>query len=112
MYIRFARVSCLILLMHWVCCAFRFAEDSAGSNKAARMAMIAMTTRSSINVKPQGRIRFMRAGTLCFPVIYSLSCPKNNGQSACLGTVKPVERKLLYGLEMEPDRSSDYIPMI
>ena len=33
--------------------AFCFALDNAGSNIAARMAMIAMTTRSSIKVKPR-----------------------------------------------------------
>jgi hypothetical protein len=35
------------------------ARDSAGSNSAARMAMIAITTNSSINVNPQSRFDFM-----------------------------------------------------
>jgi hypothetical protein len=35
-------------------CAFSFALDKAGNSIAARMAMMAITTRSSINVKPAG----------------------------------------------------------
>jgi hypothetical protein len=33
--------------------AFRLAADSAGSSSAARMAMMAMTTSSSMSVKPR-----------------------------------------------------------
>jgi hypothetical protein len=38
--------------MHFIPCAFALALLKAGNNIAARMAMIAMTTRSSIKVKP------------------------------------------------------------
>ena len=37
--------------MHFACLAFSLAWDSAGKSIAARMAMMAMTTKSSINVK-------------------------------------------------------------
>src|ERR1044071_4431483 len=40
------------LLMHEVCLLRPLARDSAGSSRAARMAMMAMTTSSSISVKP------------------------------------------------------------
>jgi hypothetical protein len=48
-----------------VVCAFRLALASAGSNIAARMAMMAMTTRSSINVKPAGD-GFVNLGNFIF----------------------------------------------
>ncbi len=35
--------------------AFSFARDKAGNNIAARIAMMAMTTSSSIKVKARGR---------------------------------------------------------
>src|ERR1700753_3815136 len=45
--------TCFKLFMHWMRLAFSLAEASAGSSIAARMAMMAMTTSSSINVKPR-----------------------------------------------------------
>src|SRR5262249_48207757 len=42
--------NCFWLFKQEVCWAFCFAFDSAGSSIAARMAMMAMTTRSSIKV--------------------------------------------------------------
>ena len=44
--------SCFKLLMQTMFCAVDFAFESAGSNSAARMAMMAMTTSNSISVKP------------------------------------------------------------
>ena len=44
-----------MLLMHLIPCALVFALASAGNNRPARMAMIAMTTNNSIKVKPFGR---------------------------------------------------------
>src|SRR5439155_9829134 len=44
--------SCLVLLTHEIVQAFCFALVSAGSSKAARIAMIAITTSNSISVKP------------------------------------------------------------
>src|SRR5579859_6646697 len=41
--------------MHPIACALTFAAFSAGNNMAARMAMMAITTRSSISVKPGRR---------------------------------------------------------
>src|SRR6266545_904685 len=47
------------LLMHEARFALAFAPDNAGSNSPARMAMMAMTTSSSIRVKPDcGRRAF------------------------------------------------------
>ena len=43
---------CLVLLIQEMDCAFCLALLSAGSSMAARMAMMAMTTSSSISVKP------------------------------------------------------------
>src|SRR5437773_2435813 len=47
-----ARPHCLSLLRQLIRLAESFAFASAGSNKPARMAIIAMTTRSSMSVKP------------------------------------------------------------
>src|SRR3954470_16320186 len=41
-----------MLFLHAVRLAFSLADASTGSNNAARMAMIAMTTSNSISVKP------------------------------------------------------------
>src|SRR5207253_2951098 len=43
------------LLMHAVCFAFDFALASAGNNRPARIAIIAITTSNSISVKPGRR---------------------------------------------------------
>ena len=43
--------SCFMLLRQPIVCALPLALDNAGSNSAARMAMIAMTTSNSIKVK-------------------------------------------------------------
>src|ERR1700743_672756 len=43
---------CFKLLRHWVCFARSLALASAGNNIAARIAMMAITTRSAIRVKP------------------------------------------------------------
>src|SRR5438034_8836064 len=51
-YMKPASANCLTLLRHLVCCALRFALESTGSNKAARIAMIAITTNSSTKVNP------------------------------------------------------------
>ena len=53
-YILPARRICLLLLTQYASCALALARDNAGSSSAARIAMIAMTTSSSINVKAAG----------------------------------------------------------
>src|ERR1022692_4465436 len=50
---------CFILFKHCVFCAAFFARPSAGSNMAARMAMMAITTSSSIRVKASHRLARM-----------------------------------------------------
>ncbi len=47
-----ATCNCFILLKHEMPCALILLCDRAGSSKAARMAMMAMTTSNSISVKP------------------------------------------------------------
>src|SRR2546429_8628809 len=46
-----ARPICLRLLAHWIACPFILALASAGKSRPARIAMMAMTTSSSISVK-------------------------------------------------------------
>ena len=50
-YIMTARLICLVLLMQAMDSALSLALLNAGSNMAARIAMIAMTTSNSIKVK-------------------------------------------------------------
>jgi hypothetical protein len=50
-YMTMPRVNCLTLDTHLIWCAFSLALAKAGSSMAARMAMMAMTTKSSIKVK-------------------------------------------------------------
>ena len=47
--------------MHLTDWPFSLALDKAGSNIEARMAMIAMTTSSSIKVKALGRCMFLQS---------------------------------------------------
>src|ERR1035438_4319421 len=49
---RAAVFSCLRLLRQLACWAFDLARAKAGSRRAARIAMMAITTSNSINVKP------------------------------------------------------------
>src|SRR5438094_2024413 len=48
-----ARPICRRLFKQEVCLDFSFAADNAGRSRPARIAIIAMTTSSSIKVKPQ-----------------------------------------------------------
>src|SRR5947208_738483 len=50
-YMLNARPNCRLLLRQLMACALPLARDNAGKSIAARMAMIAMTTNSSISVK-------------------------------------------------------------
>src|SRR5580765_8201976 len=50
-YVCHARINCLLLLTHAICRALHLALLSAGKSMAARMAMMAMTTNSSMRVK-------------------------------------------------------------
>ena len=51
----YPKMICLILLKHLIPLAFSLALARAGSSSDARIAMIAITTSSSIRVKPYGR---------------------------------------------------------
>src|SRR5271170_6390629 len=48
-------VNCFVLFMQLTAQAFCFALLKAGNNIAAIMAIMAMTTNNSINVKPRGK---------------------------------------------------------
>ena len=52
-----ASASCFWLLRHWTDIALSFARLSDGNNNEARIAMMAMTTNNSINVKPRRALR-------------------------------------------------------
>src|ERR1035437_9885856 len=70
------RPICRLLLMQAIPLAFSLALASAGSNIAARMAMMAMTTSSSISVKPDLGACWWRsgknAGAICSFLIFML----------------------------------------
>jgi hypothetical protein len=51
----FAKANCLSALMQLACCALRLAAAKAGNNMAAKIAMMAITTSSSINVNADRR---------------------------------------------------------
>src|SRR5437016_7804655 len=57
---------CFSLLAHFVCNAFDLARARAGNRSAARMEIMAMTTRSSIRVKPRclGMLRSVESARL------------------------------------------------
>ena len=63
-YMRQARAICLVLLMHWTPWACDFAWETEGSSMAARIAIMAMTTNSSIKVKAALDDRLERVGGL------------------------------------------------
>src|SRR5206468_3077260 len=48
---------CRRLLRHWTILACSLAPDKAGRSKLARIAMMAITTKSSTSVKPLGRMQ-------------------------------------------------------
>src|SRR5438034_4417434 len=54
-------------------CAFSFAMDKAGNNMEARIAIIAITTRSSIKVKPRGGRTSGRASSTHCGLVWRLS---------------------------------------
>src|SRR6516164_4063601 len=54
-YMTQARPSCLLLFMQEAATALVLARFNAGNSMAARMAMMAMTTSSSISVNPARR---------------------------------------------------------
>src|ERR1044071_5390578 len=51
-YIRHAKLNCLPLFIQEIPCDFVFAFPKAGKSIAANMAIMAITTSNSINVKP------------------------------------------------------------
>src|SRR5882757_4842694 len=59
-------VNCFVVFIHAVAWARAFALAKAGNNMAARIAIMAMTTNNSINVKPcrKGETTFVRRKTV------------------------------------------------
>ena len=74
-YICQANDNCLRLLRQLVRLADSFARASAGNNKDARMAIIAITTSSSINVNARVRLH---GGTTFFFISQKLTGTKQN----------------------------------
>src|SRR4051812_1952693 len=62
-YIRRARLICFSLFRHWIRLAFSLARARAGKSMEARIAMMAITTRSSMRVKAE-RFKFEYAYAL------------------------------------------------
>jgi hypothetical protein len=77
------------LLVQAMRLAFSFAFDSAGSSIAARIAMIAMTTSSSINVNPRRKFFVMPQ---CWQKLF---LPAPAGLLKCVGRLLPVGCELL-----------------
>ncbi len=63
-------MNCLKLLLHAVESAAAFARLSAGNSIAARIAMMAITTRSSINVKAPVDSRFCQRAFARLPASF------------------------------------------
>jgi hypothetical protein len=80
---------CFKLSMHWVRLALCFALLNAGSNMAARMAMMAITTSNSIKVNPRIERPCFSAKGLCFinflPLIANDSSQRYLAVAACDG---------------------------
>src|ERR1017187_2131572 len=70
--------------MHWMPWALSLPLLSAGSSRAARMAMMAITTSSSISVKPRGR------GPQSFDGAYGI----HNAWHLVVGNYSPVVREV------------------
>jgi hypothetical protein len=71
--------------------AFSLARDSAGNSIAANMAMIAITTSSSINVNPAGKrreqktARWLMGRRLIFIALQASKAIAGNKANACRG---------------------------
>src|SRR5882672_3856956 len=76
--------NCFWLLMHWTRLAVALARASAGSSKAARIPMMAITTSNSMRVKPQ--LPFLEARMIspgrdfCTCFSPGLQAPKRRGE--------------------------------
>src|SRR5437016_995458 len=88
--------------MHWIPWALTFALARAGSSKPARMAIMAMTTRSSMSVKPcavngragtNGLMQFRRriVANGISPKLIAEQAGRSNGQN---GFPKPLVASL------------------
>src|SRR6266581_1800144 len=113
---------CRRLLKHCVILACSLARDNAGRSKPARMAMMAMTTKSSTSVKPLGRMQRdcfqrYRATTLCvagafmrlfFSMIYAEPFVRGSDLSSQWRgqtSDKPHEAHFQCALRINPDDS-------
>src|SRR5215469_11782347 len=76
MYMIPAVAICLRLLSQLADCALRLAEAKAGSNRAARIAMMAMTTNNSMRAKPRAtRARDLDLSVQLCPTVFILYFP-------------------------------------
>ena len=81
-YISQPRATCLLLLMQLIPVALALALAKAGSNKPAKIAMMAMTTNNSIRVKP-----------CCFRFIFIGNFRNSKGRGAFASLMKPSTNK-------------------
>src|ERR1039458_10429959 len=89
MYITRGVPQFLMFEAHWTAWALALAFAKAGSKSAARIAIMAMTTRSSIKVKPERERAGFRARLL-------LEAPEAEEQvMACIGDYRTVKMKSL-----------------
>src|SRR5437667_641743 len=75
-----ARATCFALLRSTVFCALSLALDNAGNKSPAKMAMMAMTTNSSIKVNARRRVSFLSQAsdfTILIFLINALGCSRN-----------------------------------
>src|SRR4026209_2009702 len=93
--------TCFIPAVHFTRMALSFARARAGSSRAARMAMMAITTRSSMRVKPRFLFRFTIF--ISYPVPRSsidqalISGPKKAVQNLGLGELPPYFSSVTVG---------------
>src|ERR671933_408906 len=85
-----ARPICLRLFTHWARRAASRALCTAGSNRAIRTAMIAITTSSSISVKPRVTRRGARGG-----LMGDASPPCCTGRGGSRSLLRVLQRPLL-----------------
>jgi hypothetical protein len=76
-YIISAIASCFILLVQAALRAWSLALEKTGNRIAAKMAIMAITTSSSINVNPRLRIPFHLLSSLIFIDVEFLSLSDN-----------------------------------
>src|SRR5688572_471672 len=92
-------VSCLRLFAQLTCCPLFFALESAGISKLARIAIIAITTSSSIKLNPRGHA-FLNH-TVCIETTVPKMLPSNSlhNCTSCRTASLPLVLAFAYSLQ-------------